>query len=190
MVKKSAKIFGLVAGGNLTNTFEHPHSWDKTIKYHSLTSSNSKKKERKVKVDNFNQMEVKKKDQIFLPDIQHLAKFFAGYPANLVSGATLIMLTCRTRPLSSLSTARRTPATRLVINLKVQPDQLNMAVCLVNIDLSSVRYCTRVPWTSHFVQGTRPCLTGHTENKPNSSGQIARNEEVMEKLHCSSERTL
>jgi len=82
MVKKSAKIFGLVAGGNLTNTFEHPHSWDKTIKYHSLTSSNSKKKERKVKVDNFNQMEVKKKTKFFyrissilqnyLPDIRQI----------------------------------------------------------------------------------------------------------------------
>ena len=35
---------------------------------------------------------------------------------------------------------------------------------LVKIDLSSVDYCIRVHWASHFLQGTRnswPCLTGH-----------------------------
>ena len=35
----------------------------------------------------------------------------------------------------------------------LQGDQLNMAVCfwyLVNSDLSSVRFCTRVHWTSYW----------------------------------------
>ena len=37
-------------------------------------------------------------------------------------------------------------------------------VFLVKSDLSSVRYCTHVHWTSHFFQGTRKtrlCLIGH-----------------------------
>ena len=45
--------------------------------------------------------------------------------------------------------------------IEIQGDQLNMT-CLS--DLSSVPYCTRVHWTSHFLRGTRktrPCLTGH-----------------------------
>ena len=49
----------------------------------------------------------------------------------------------------------------------VQPDQINMAVVfwyLVKSDLSSVRYSTRIHWTSHVLQrtrNTRPCITGH-----------------------------
>ena len=48
----------------------------------------------------------------------------------------------------------------------VQLDQINIAVFflyLVKSDLSSVRYFTRIHWTSHFLQGTiktLPCLTG------------------------------
>ena len=44
---------------------------------------------------------------------------------------------------------------------------MNMAVFfwyLVKSDLSSVGYCTRVHWTSHFLQGTRnprSCITCH-----------------------------
>ena len=40
----------------------------------------------------------------------------------------------------------------------IQGDQLNIAVLfwyLVKSDLSSVRYCTRIHWTSHFLQRTR-----------------------------------
>ena len=48
----------------------------------------------------------------------------------------------------------------------IQCDQLNMAVFFGTFKnyLSSVRYCTRVHCTSHFLQGTRktrPCLIGH-----------------------------
>ena len=42
--------------------------------------------------------------------------------------------------------------------VSIQGDQLNMAEfcwCLVKSDLSSVRYCTRVHWTSHIYQGTK-----------------------------------
>ena len=45
-----------------------------------------------------------------------------------------------------------------VHGLRVQGDSLNMAILfwyLVKSDLSSVRYFTRVHWTSHFFQGTR-----------------------------------
>ena len=44
------------------------------------------------------------------------------------------------------------------IFMYVQSDQLNMAVLfwyLVNSDMSRVRYCTRVHWTSHFLHGSR-----------------------------------
>ena len=46
----------------------------------------------------------------------------------------------------------------------------NMAVFFwyfIKSDLSSVRYCTRLHWTSNFFQGTRktrPCLTGYPKN--------------------------
>ena len=49
----------------------------------------------------------------------------------------------------------------------LQGPQLNMAVFfwyLVKINLISVRFCKRVHWISHFLQGTRitrSCLTGH-----------------------------
>ena len=49
----------------------------------------------------------------------------------------------------------------------IQGDQLNMTVFfwyLVIGDLSGVRFCTRIHWTSHFLQGTRktgPSLTSH-----------------------------
>ena len=52
----------------------------------------------------------------------------------------------------------------LQVELYVQFDEINMAVFfwyLVKIDLSSVRYCTRIHWTSYFLQGsikTRPCI--------------------------------
>ena len=52
-------------------------------------------------------------------------------------------------------------------HVKVQGDQLHMDLFiwyLVKSDLSNVRYCTRVHWTSYFLQGTRKtrsCLTGH-----------------------------
>ena len=50
----------------------------------------------------------------------------------------------------------------------VQPDQINMAVFfwfLIKNEMSSVSYCIGIPWTIHFLQGTRdtrPCLTGHS----------------------------
>ena len=43
-------------------------------------------------------------------------------------------------------------------DVQVQGDQLDMAVCfwyLVKKELSSVRYCTCVNWTWHFLLGTR-----------------------------------
>ena len=49
--------------------------------------------------------------------------------------------------------------------LFIQPDQINMALFfwyLLKSDLSSASYCTRVNWTSHFLQdtrNTRPCIT-------------------------------
>ena len=49
----------------------------------------------------------------------------------------------------------------------VQGDQLFMVVFLWHLvkgDLSRVRFCKRVHWSSHFLQGTRNtrlCLTGH-----------------------------
>ena len=49
----------------------------------------------------------------------------------------------------------------------MQGDQLYMDVCFWNLakhDLSSIRHCTRVHWTSHFLQDNkkiRPCITGH-----------------------------
>ena len=48
----------------------------------------------------------------------------------------------------------------------IQPDQMAVFFWyLVKSDLSIVRYCTHIHWTSHFLQGTRktePCLTGHS----------------------------
>ena len=59
----------------------------------------------------------------------------------------------------------------------LQPDQINMAVFfwnLVKSDLSSERYCTRVPRTRHFMKGTRntrPFLTGHSVSGLQAVGQ-------------------
>ena len=53
-----------------------------------------------------------------------------------------------------------------LVDAILQPDQINIAVYfwyLVISVLYTVRYCTRVHWTSHFLQGTRntrPCITG------------------------------
>ena len=55
----------------------------------------------------------------------------------------------------------------LIHHLPLPGDQLNMAVCFwyfVKSDMTGVRYCTRVHWTSHYIQGTRntrPCITRH-----------------------------
>ena len=50
---------------------------------------------------------------------------------------------------------------------KIHSDQINMAVFFWYFfirDLSRVRYCIPVHWTSHLLQGTKntqPCITGH-----------------------------
>ena len=51
---------------------------------------------------------------------------------------------------------------RPVAVVDLQCHQLYMAVCFWYL-VKSVRYCTRVHWINHFLQGTRktlPCLSG------------------------------
>ena len=54
--------------------------------------------------------------------------------------------------------------TQLVVTYNLTDKHGSVFWYLVKSDLSSVRYCTRVHWTSHVLQdprNTRPCLAGH-----------------------------
>ena len=62
---------------------------------------------------------------------------------------------------------------------QLQGDQLNMAMFLgylSKIDLSSVRHCTRVHWTSHFLKGTsKTMFIGHLVYQ---NGNLGRGQEL------------
>ena len=85
----------------------------------------------------------------------------AGYPAESVSGSTQAKTGGVVQDFAAIEKeaemADQIVHSRMEM-AKVQPDQINMAVfCwyLLKRDLSSIGYCTRVHWTSHFFQGTR-----------------------------------